>query len=241
MRAESEALICSGAVHNKAQTYALLDERVAPQATLSREASIAKLARIYLQSHAPATLDDFAWWSGLSKTEARNGIEALKENVEKSELHGKQYFSLVPDVPSCHSGCTLANTQNNERQGFSEASLDTSYSARSRRIHVADVSGHADDTTKTPHQPALLLPAFDEYIIAYSDRDAIIAKEHQPKSFTTNGIFRPTIVAQGKVVGTWRKATSGKKQVELSYFAQPSKTLEKQSAKAVEQFNHFKA
>jgi hypothetical protein len=233
MRAESEALICSGAVHNKAQTYALLDERVAPQAPLSREASIAKLARIYLQSHAPATLDDFAWWSGLSKTEARNGIEALKENVEKSELHGKQYFSLVP------------KGNNTLGPGPSVLSFEGNNAVTSATTHWDPVpvclSGHADATTKTPRQPALLLPAFDEYIIAYSDRDAIIAKEHQPKSFTTNGIFRPTIVVQGKVVGTWRKATSGKKQVELSYFAQPSKALEKQIAKAVEQFNHFKA
>ncbi len=37
------------------------------------EARVA-LARLYLQSFGPASVQDFAWWSGLTKTEARSAI-----------------------------------------------------------------------------------------------------------------------------------------------------------------------
>jgi hypothetical protein len=52
------------------------------------------------------------------------------------------------------------------------------------------------------------LPAFDEYIIAYRDRTSVIDLEHQLEAFTKNGIFRPVILRNGKVVGTWKKTES---------------------------------
>ena len=36
---------------------------------LSREEALARLATLYFQSHSPATLSDFVWWSGLAATE----------------------------------------------------------------------------------------------------------------------------------------------------------------------------
>jgi ribosomal protein S18 acetylase RimI-like enzyme len=51
-----------------------------------------------------------------------------------------------------------------------------------------------------------LLPAFDEYIIAYKDRTSILETEHHAKAFSKNGIFHPIIVANGRIVGTWQKA-----------------------------------
>ena len=34
-----------------------------------------ELARMYFRSFGPATIDDFAWWSGLTKTQARRAVE----------------------------------------------------------------------------------------------------------------------------------------------------------------------
>jgi hypothetical protein len=50
-----------------------------------------------------------------------------------------------------------------------------------------------------------LLPAFDEYVIAYRDRTAILDKASMPRIFTINGIFNPTIVVDGRVAGTWKR------------------------------------
>lgn len=50
-----------------------------------------------------------------------------------------------------------------------------------------------------------LLPGFDEYVLGYADRgiamDAVASQRINPGG---NGVFRPTIVLDGHVVGTWR-------------------------------------
>src|SRR6185369_4462037 len=65
LRAELDGLICSGPRLGKQFTYALLEERVPPGKTLTREEALAELTRRYFSSHGPATLQDFVWWSGL--------------------------------------------------------------------------------------------------------------------------------------------------------------------------------
>jgi hypothetical protein len=57
-----------------------------------------------------------------------------------------------------------------------------------------------------PGTPALLLPGFDEYLLGYGDRSAVLAPEHADQIVPGgNGLFRPTIVVDGQVVGTWRR------------------------------------
>jgi hypothetical protein len=52
----------------------------------------------------------------------------------------------------------------------------------------------------------LLLPGFDEYILGYRDRSAMLAPEHSQAIVPgNNGMFKATIVADGEVVGTWGK------------------------------------
>ncbi|MEP6803199.1 MAG: crosslink repair DNA glycosylase YcaQ family protein [Flavobacterium sp.] len=49
------------------------------------------------------------------------------------------------------------------------------------------------------------LPAFDEFLISYKTREASILLENQSKAFTNNGIFKPIILENGKVIGTWKR------------------------------------
>jgi hypothetical protein len=76
MRAELDAIICSGPMRGKQFTYALLDERAPHLPSLSTDEACAHLAERYFKSHGPATLKDFVWWSGLTTKDARRGIEA---------------------------------------------------------------------------------------------------------------------------------------------------------------------
>lgn len=63
----------------------------------------------------------------------------------------------------------------------------------------------ADTASDEPRQRVYLLPAFDEYILGYQDRSAVLDKEHAQKIVPgNNGIFHPIIVRDGAVVGTWR-------------------------------------
>jgi Winged helix DNA-binding domain len=55
------------------------------------------------------------------------------------------------------------------------------------------------------------LPGFDEYLLGYQDRLAPLAPEHSQRIVPgNNGIFLPTIVAGGRVVGTWRRTPKSK-------------------------------
>ncbi|RYY64232.1 MAG: winged helix DNA-binding domain-containing protein [Chitinophagaceae bacterium] len=66
---------------------------------------------------------------------------------------------------------------------------------------------------------ALLLPAFDEFLISYRDRSAQLDEAHRSLALTVNGIFRPVVVANGQVRGTW-KAGAGRSgtQVTVQWF-----------------------
>ncbi|MFN8459339.1 MAG: winged helix DNA-binding domain-containing protein [Anaerolineae bacterium] len=97
-RAELDAIVCSGPRRGKQFTYALLDER-APQAkTLSREEALAELTRRYFTGHGPAMVQDFAWWSGLTVADVKEGLEMVKDSLIR-ETVGAQTFWLAPDMP----------------------------------------------------------------------------------------------------------------------------------------------
>ena len=63
-RAEQEGIICSGEDRGSKCTYALLEERVPPMPELTKDESLARLARSYFRSHSPAVLQDFIWCRG---------------------------------------------------------------------------------------------------------------------------------------------------------------------------------
>jgi len=51
-----------------------------------------------------------------------------------------------------------------------------------------------------------LLPGFDEYILGYKDRSAVLSPEHAALIVPgNNGVFLPTVVDGGQVVGTWKR------------------------------------
>jgi hypothetical protein len=92
MQAELDGIICSGAVKDKKQTYALLSERVSKTKKLHREEALAKLAHTYFSSHCPATLKDFTWWSGLSITDARNALEMVQSDFISEKIGAETYW-----------------------------------------------------------------------------------------------------------------------------------------------------
>ena len=82
MQAELDGLVCSGPRVGKQFTYALLSERAPLSRDLSGDDALAELTRRYFASRAPATVHDFAWWSGLSIGQCRRGVEALGRELD---------------------------------------------------------------------------------------------------------------------------------------------------------------
>lgn len=99
MRAELDGLICSGGRQGKQFTYALLDER-APQAkSLPRDEALAALTTRYFTAHGPATEQDYAWWSGLTLTDVRRGLESIKSQLQREVLDDQAYWLLESHAP----------------------------------------------------------------------------------------------------------------------------------------------
>ena len=57
-----------------------------------------------------------------------------------------------------------------------------------------------------------LLPGFDEYLLGYQDRSAVLRAEWADRIVPgNNGVFQPTIVVNGLVVGRWHRIPSAKR------------------------------
>ena len=94
LHAELERIVCSGPRRGKQFTYMLLDARAPSARSLDRDAALGELARRYLQSHGPATLRDFAWWSGLTVRDATAAFDAIAAALERDSVDGLHYWSF---------------------------------------------------------------------------------------------------------------------------------------------------
>lgn len=175
MELELDGLMCSGKMQSGKQTFALLDERAPQMKSFDKGEALALLAERYFQSHGPATLDDFAWWSGLSKADSKRALELVKPKFVSEVVEGKTYW-------------------------LSAAALKP-------------------DKKVT----AYILPAYDEFIISYTDRSATLTFENHKRAVSVNGIFNPTIVVNGETIGTWKRTLKKDSVIlEMEYFGKPS-------------------
>jgi hypothetical protein len=157
-RAALSGCICPATLRGKQQTYALLDEWVPVKKLLDRDAALGELALRYFRSHGPASLRDFAWWSGLSLIDARRGLALARPSLR--EVHTDEEV------------CWLSQSQ------------------------LPDAAGAPS---------AQLLPAFDEYFLGYANRTPALEARYFSQVMTTNGIFRPTILVDGEIIGIWAR------------------------------------
>jgi hypothetical protein len=108
MHAELDGHICSGARRGKQFTYALLEERVPQTKELERDVALCELARRYFITRGPATADDFAWWSGLTRAEAKRGAEIAESSLDHTTIDGRKYWflqsrrAMKPKSPFAH-------------------------------------------------------------------------------------------------------------------------------------------
>ena len=159
LRAELDALICSGPRRGKQFTYALLEQRAPEARRLGRDEALAELAKRYFTSHGPALVQDFAWWSGLTISEATRGIELAKGALESELIADKRLWSAPAPRPRA-----------------------------------------------VPSPQVLLLPNYDEYLIAFKDRSFFFDPERLSKLDRPENVFSNHIVVlDGRVIGGWRR------------------------------------
>ncbi len=93
--AELDRVICSGPKKENQFTYVLFDEKI-PAKSMEHDEALAELTKRFFTSRGPATIYDFAWWSGLSVADAKKGIEIVKRKFKREVIDGKEYFFRVP-------------------------------------------------------------------------------------------------------------------------------------------------
>ncbi|HJI18698.1 MAG: winged helix DNA-binding domain-containing protein [Alistipes sp.] len=174
MRGETDGVLCSGPDRGRNPTYALLDERVPAGAPCPEgDDALALLALRYFGSHAPATLADFVWWSGLPLREARRAVWLAGDGLAE-ETFGRSGETWI---------------------------VCRSFPAATAALSVVH-----------------LLPAYDEYLIAYRQRSHVLDPHHYADAFNAWGIFRPVILSAGRVAGNWTPPRSRKGVPETAIF-----------------------
>lgn len=148
-------LICQGVQRRNDPTFMALHTN---GRKLTRDESVVELVRRYFTSHGPSTEQEFASWSGLTLTDTRAGLDAIKSDLVSEKIDGQTYWQ-PPTSP------------------------------------------------KNPSHSVYLLPGFDEYILGYRDRSAVLEPQYNDLICPGgNGVFKPTIISDGQVVGTWKRA-----------------------------------
>lgn len=155
-RLSQEGLLCFADHIGKQPAFALLDDWVPADASvLGRDEALAELAGRYFSSHGPATVADFAYWSGLTLTDARRGV-AGAPGLERGGT-----WIMAPGAAGGSGG-----------------------------VH--------------------LLPGFDEYLLGYKERSAVLDAEYAGRITPGgNGVFKPMVVSDGRIIGTWQRGDAG--------------------------------
>ena len=97
MQAELDAVLCSGARRGRQITYALLDDRAPSTKPIDRDEALATLATRYFSTRAPATAQDFAWWSGLTVADAKRGADAARVRGQDKPTEATSSVHLLPN------------------------------------------------------------------------------------------------------------------------------------------------
>ncbi|QYJ03789.1 winged helix DNA-binding domain-containing protein [Nocardioides panacisoli] len=80
-------------------------------------------------------------------------------------------------------------------------------------VHEEDYAALAD---LPPAEGVVLLPGFDEYYLGHADRSLVATPAMQQAVVPgKNGVFRPLVVLDGRVVATWRNTKKGAELVDL--------------------------
>lgn len=90
--AELDGAVCSGNLSPRHATYYLTEKKVPVTAAMERDEMLMLLARKYFQSHSPATIDDYVWWTGLPVADCRRGMDLLGSELNMEQWKGSEYY-----------------------------------------------------------------------------------------------------------------------------------------------------
>jgi hypothetical protein len=90
----TSGLACLGPDRGRTTCLVLREEWLGKQPRFDRDKALAELARRYLRAFGPASDRDFAYWSGLTLGEVREGLRAISGELTESRLGEETLLSL---------------------------------------------------------------------------------------------------------------------------------------------------
>jgi hypothetical protein len=138
MRAELDAVICSGPHRRSENTYALLDERVPPAPAMEHDEALATLTLRYFRTRGPATQRDFAWWSGLSAADAKRGIQIAERELERVTCDEQLLYYVERAVPRAKASAHLLPNYDEYFIGYKDRSVFGARLGHSRHVIGGD-------------------------------------------------------------------------------------------------------
>jgi hypothetical protein len=96
-------IICQANRKGKQFTFTLLDNWLPPTKPVNADEAFEKLAVMYFRSHGPATLRDFAWWTGFNLTEAKKAIALASDKLTEVKVENESYW-FIEDLKPKKSG-----------------------------------------------------------------------------------------------------------------------------------------
>jgi hypothetical protein len=170
----------------------LLDERVPPTKEISRDEALVELITRFFQSHGPAQVQDFVWWSGLSIADMKHGVELMGSTIQHEVINEKIYWWI------------------------------------------------GSPTVKKSVETSFLVPAFDEYFVAYKDRRDILDADHEKEMNVSGAMISGAVLINGKIKGKWsRKFEKKTVVIKINLFEKITKSQEKSIAEQAEKYGRF--
>jgi hypothetical protein len=121
--------------------------------------------------------------------------------------------------------------------------LDSAKSKLSQQIAGGVAYWMARDVPAVPDSARKVywLPGFDEYLVGYKDRSAVLNLRHAKKVIPgSNGMFLSTLVMGGQVAGIWNRVLTRDAVVMTARpFAKLSKTAQRAATAAAERYGKF--
>lgn len=175
-------ILVQGPVDDDEPLLVLAEEWITSPRQLEGDEALAELAARFALGRGPVLEKDLAWWTGLTIRESRRAIAAAHDagRLAPVDIEVSAETGTTPGASARGGGPT--------RHWADPALLDTP---------AADPAADAR---------ALLLPGFDEYLLGYTERAAMLDPEHFERIVPgRNGVFRGTVVEAGRVTGTWQR------------------------------------
>lgn len=129
--------------------------------------------------------------------------------------------------------------------GLAPAEARSALEAVDKRLDSESLDGvrHwfvADSRKPETSGQVTLVPAFDEWLVAYRNRDAVLDPKQAKRLNAGGGLLAPSVIADGRVIGIWRRELSrGGVSMRVECFSAATTSMKRAIAGAGKRYAAF--